>query len=161
MLQIELVRNLDSQIEKNGTTYFKLGLIAGQILEDLQNNIEETEIRKKYNITSNMYHLIQEQFNNYKLEMPLLESIYYRFEEKYKQQTPNIKKEIVVYQRFETYGLTPREEEIGYLWLQNKSALYIAETLGITEGTVRTVIKNVYRKTQVNDKGQYYQKFLA
>lgn len=63
-------------------------------------------------------------------------------------------------ERFQSYQLSPRETEIGYMWLNNYSALRIASELGIAEGTVRNVIKKVYRKTEVCDKGQFMRKFL-
>jgi transcriptional regulator of acetoin/glycerol metabolism len=96
---------------------------------------------------------------NYKLGIPLLKQIVSRIEEKYVELSPDMKQQ-VVYQRFDLYGLAAREKEVGYLWLQNKSVLCIAGCLGITEGTVRNVIKRIYKKTKVNDKGQYYRKFL-
>ncbi|WP_168119628.1 helix-turn-helix transcriptional regulator [Paenibacillus sp. HB172176] len=70
----------------------------------------------------------------------------------------NRKKEI--YKQFEPFNLTPREKEVGYFWLINQGALQIGMQLGITEGTVRNVIKKVYAKTKVSDKGQYMREFL-
>lgn len=66
----------------------------------------------------------------------------------------------LVCERFQSYRLSPREKEVGYMWLNNYSALRIASELGITEGTVRNMIKKVYKKTEVNDKGQFMRKFL-
>ncbi|WP_161806045.1 MULTISPECIES: LuxR C-terminal-related transcriptional regulator [Bacillales] len=63
-------------------------------------------------------------------------------------------------EKFDEFGISPREKEIASMWLQNKSVLCIAGSLGITEGTVRNVIKKIYRKTGVNDKGQFFRKFL-
>lgn len=62
---------------------------------------------------------------------------------------------------FEQYQLTNRETEVGYAWLQNQSALQIATSLGITEGTVRNMLKKVYAKTKVGDKGQFFRKFMV
>lgn len=57
--------------------------------------------------------------------------------------------------------LAPREKEVAKLWLENRSVLYIASKFNITEGTVRNVIKKVYRKVGVQDKGDFYRKLLA
>lgn len=67
----------------------------------------------------------------------------------------------LICERFHNHRLSPREKEIGYMWLNNYSALRIASELGITEGTVRNVIKKIYRKTEVCDKGQFLRKFLV
>lgn len=67
----------------------------------------------------------------------------------------------MIYDQFEAYRLSPREKEVGYMWLNNYSALRIASDLGIAEGTVRNVIKKVYQKTEVSDKGQFIRKFLS
>jgi DNA-binding CsgD family transcriptional regulator len=98
--------------------------------------------------------------DNYKPGILVLEQVVNRIEEKYVDISPDMKQQII-YQRFGLYGLAPREKEVCYLWLQNKSALCIAETLGITEGTVRNLIKNIYRKAEVNDKGQLFIKFIG
>jgi transcriptional regulator of acetoin/glycerol metabolism len=60
---------------------------------------------------------------------------------------------------FNRFGLTNREKEAASGWLQNHSALRIAADMGITEGTVRNLIKSVYRKTNVNDKGNFIREF--
>lgn len=89
----------------------------------------------------------------------LVERLVNEIENKYKQSNPEIKKEIMDKQ-FQMYKLTPREREVAYAWLNNQSALQIAINMGITEGTVRNMLKKVYTKTKVGDKGQYYRKFL-
>lgn len=66
----------------------------------------------------------------------------------------------LIYDRFQNYRLSPREKEIGYMWINNCSALRIASELGITEGTVRNVIKKIYSKTKVGDKGQFIREFI-
>ncbi|OCT11169.1 hypothetical protein A8709_05665 [Paenibacillus pectinilyticus] len=72
---------------------------------------------------------------------------------------PDEKKEILN-KKFETYKLTSREKEVAYAWLHNQSALQISFNMGIAEGTVRNMLKKVYAKTHVGDKGQYFRKFL-
>lgn len=59
------------------------------------------------------------------------------------------------------FKLAPREKEVAKLWLENRSVLFIASKFNITEGTVRNVIKKVYRKVGVQDKGDFYRKLLA
>jgi transcriptional regulator of acetoin/glycerol metabolism len=61
---------------------------------------------------------------------------------------------------FERFKLTPREMEAAYGWLRGSSALRIAEEMGITEGSVRNLIKKVYAKTKQRDKGQFIQAFI-
>ncbi|MDQ6422286.1 hypothetical protein RB620_22925 [Paenibacillus sp. LHD-117] len=80
-------------------------------------------------------------------------------EEGLRQQSPDARKESVM-ERLREYKLTPRELEIGYLWLMNNSVRSIAEKLVLTEGTTRLVIKKVYKKTVVSDKGGFLSKFL-
>lgn len=61
---------------------------------------------------------------------------------------------------FDAYHLSIREKEVALGWLQNKSVLQMAHTMGITEGTIRNMLKKVYAKTGVSDKGQFFRKFL-
>ena len=60
---------------------------------------------------------------------------------------PILKLEIVDKQ-FQMYKLTPREREVAYAWLSNQSALQISNNMGISEGTVRNMLKKVYAKTK-------------
>ncbi|GMK41988.1 hypothetical protein PCCS19_50470 [Paenibacillus sp. CCS19] len=64
-----------------------------------------------------------------------------------------------VMRQFDTYGLTAREKEAAYGWLTNSSTLRIAADMGITEGTVRNMIKRVYAKTKIGDKGEFIRRF--
>lgn len=59
---------------------------------------------------------------------------------------------------FQEYRLTAREQEVARLWLREKSALRIANELGISEGTVRNMVKNIYSKMRVNDRWQFAKK---
>jgi len=61
---------------------------------------------------------------------------------------------------FDQFHLTEREKQIAGFWLQNWSTMRIAHHLGISEGTVRTMLKKIYAKLKVNDKGQFMRKFL-
>jgi DNA-binding NarL/FixJ family response regulator len=44
------------------------------------------------------------------------------------------------------------------LWLSQKGALHISGELGISEGTVRNIVKNIYTKLQVNERKQFVKK---
>ena len=59
---------------------------------------------------------------------------------------------------FHNYKLTARERDVAHLWYQEKSALHISNTLGISEGTVRNMVKNIYTKMNVNDRRQFSKK---
>jgi DNA-binding CsgD family transcriptional regulator len=63
--------------------------------------------------------------------------------------------------RFGEYGLSPREREVAHYWAQNMGGLQIASRMGLAESTVRSMIKNIYRKIGVSDKGQFMRHFLA
>jgi transcriptional regulator of acetoin/glycerol metabolism len=76
------------------------------------------------------------------------------------QSTSPVLQKEKIYDNFNNFKLSPREKEIGYGWLMNHSALRMAKELGIVEGTVRNVLKNVYRKTGVCDKGQFIRRFM-
>ncbi len=58
------------------------------------------------------------------------------------------------------YKLTGREKEVASLWLSDKSALHISNTLGISEGSVRNVVKSIYIKMNVSDRSQFAKKLL-
>lgn len=57
--------------------------------------------------------------------------------------------------RFQEYRLTAREREVAHLWLSEKGALHISGELGISEGTVRNIVKNIYTKLRVNERKQF------
>ena len=50
------------------------------------------------------------------------------------------------------YNLTPREREIAELICQGIGNLKIAGTLRIKQGTVKTHLRNIYRKVRVKNK---------
>lgn len=93
------------------------------------------------------------------LAIALLHQIIVKIEHKLHQLRPKRKQEIV-FAQFDLVGLTPREKQVGYGWLHNQSILRISEELGISEGTVRNMLKKVYVKTKVGDKGQFIRKFM-
>ncbi|AIQ65824.1 hypothetical protein PSTEL_24665 [Paenibacillus stellifer] len=59
---------------------------------------------------------------------------------------------------FEEFRLSPREKEIAQAWMARKSALYIANELGIAEGTVRNMVRSIYTKMNVGDRWQFMSK---
>ncbi|WP_239717087.1 LuxR C-terminal-related transcriptional regulator [Paenibacillus sp. 19GGS1-52] len=59
---------------------------------------------------------------------------------------------------FNDYKLTAREKEVALLWLMEKSALHASTELGISEGTVRNMIKSIYAKLNVSDRWQFAKK---
>lgn len=52
----------------------------------------------------------------------------------------------------ETYMLTERETDILFEWVKGNGASYIQEKYSISEGTVKTHIRNIYRKLNVHKK---------
>ncbi|NQX47245.1 hypothetical protein HQN87_18080 [Paenibacillus tritici] len=58
----------------------------------------------------------------------------------------------------QAYKLTAREQEVARLWLLEKSALHIGSDLGISEGTVRNMLKSIYSKMRVNDRFQFVKR---
>lgn len=93
------------------------------------------------------------------LAVPLLEQIICKVQDKMTKLNPEIR-EKYIFNLLDQYGLSKREKEIGYSWMQNQSTLQISSSLGISEGTVRNILKKVYLKTKVCDKGQFIKKFL-
>ncbi|WNS42715.1 LuxR C-terminal-related transcriptional regulator [Paenibacillus sp. MMS20-IR301] len=59
------------------------------------------------------------------------------------------------------YKLTAREQEVAQLWLLEKSALHIGSELGISEGTVRNMLKSIYSKMRVNDRWQFVKRLTS
>jgi DNA-binding CsgD family transcriptional regulator len=61
--------------------------------------------------------------------------------------------------RFEQYGLSPREKEVLALLLSANTLRMIAGHLGISQGTVNTYAASLYRKIGVNSKTELFLKF--
>jgi transcriptional regulator of acetoin/glycerol metabolism len=93
--------------------------------------------------------------------VPLLNKTIEEVESKLKKSRQSISMEAAADLVFEPFNLSNREKEVAFGWLQNKSVLQMAHTMGITEGTVRNMLKKVYAKTGVCDKGQFFRKFLV
>ncbi|GKS09873.1 hypothetical protein YDYSY3_08730 [Paenibacillus chitinolyticus] len=90
----------------------------------------------------------------------LIEKTVCLIEKKLERKNPEYKLEKME-KLFEQFGLTKREKEIACGWLQNKSVMDMANVLGITEGTIRNMLKKVYAKTGVCNKGDFFRKFLS
>lgn len=91
--------------------------------------------------------------------IPILLRIVARIETRLNNEVTDRSRERL-YEAFDRFGLSPREKEAAYGWLRNYSALRIADEMGISEGTVRNLIKKVYAKTKQNDRGQFIQTFM-
>lgn len=61
---------------------------------------------------------------------------------------------------FKKYHLSPREKEIALLWLGGSSRGEIAEQKEVSVETVRSHIRNIYRKTGVSRKSEFIKSFL-
>lgn len=59
------------------------------------------------------------------------------------------------------YNLTPRERQIAELVCQGIRNNDIAKNLGITAGTAKTHIRNIYRKVRVKSKIAMLLRFVA
>lgn len=56
-------------------------------------------------------------------------------------------------QRFSSpYNLTPREKQILLLLLEGRNNPYIREKLNVSNNTLKTHLRNVYRKFSINDR---------
>ncbi|MDR1713138.1 MAG: helix-turn-helix transcriptional regulator [Coriobacteriales bacterium] len=59
------------------------------------------------------------------------------------------------------FDLSAREREILALLLQGQKRVQIEQTTGLSEGTVKTHISNIYRKLDVHSKHEMHQLYLA
>lgn len=58
------------------------------------------------------------------------------------------------------YELTEREKSVALLWVKDFTHKEIAVHLFISEHTVRTIIKNLYRKLKVNSKASFILRLI-
>ena len=58
------------------------------------------------------------------------------------------------------YGLTERETEVMQILINGRNAKYIEKSLFISSNTVKSHIKNIYRKAEVNSKEELLDKVL-
>ncbi|GIQ67294.1 LuxR family transcriptional regulator [Xylanibacillus composti] len=63
--------------------------------------------------------------------------------------------------KLSNHGLTYREKSVAVLWIQGCDYRTISKKLFISEHTTRTIIKNIYKKLEVNSKIVLLMKILA
>ncbi|WP_309271777.1 LuxR C-terminal-related transcriptional regulator [Paenibacillus sp.] len=91
--------------------------------------------------------------------IPLLHYIVSAVEELLMKDNPHHEERRVL-KLLKLHGLTKREMEIALQWLKNYSVPRISSSLGITEGTVRNMLKKIYLKTNVRNKGEFIRRFM-
>ncbi|WP_379147276.1 LuxR C-terminal-related transcriptional regulator [Paenibacillus sp. sgz500992] len=89
--------------------------------------------------------------------IPFVQQVAENISEKWMEQHPEMQ-QYRLEASFQEFRLTAREQDVSRLWLMEKSALHIANELGISEGTVRNMVKNIYSKMRVNDRWQFTKK---
>lgn len=77
----------------------------------------------------------------------------------YKTDMKLIKEKVEEADRFEKYGLTPRQKEIATLLLSAKTGRQIAGELGLSESTVKMHTSDLYRKLGINSKVELFRLF--
>ncbi|AFC30713.1 LuxR [Paenibacillus mucilaginosus 3016] len=102
---------------------------------------------------------IQNQ-DDIEMAVALLQKVTANIQERLAQDSASPLTREEIYAKLDEYGLTPREKEVAYRWMHHETTVQISCELYITEGTVRNMIKTVYRKTGVNEKGRFITKFL-
>lgn len=66
----------------------------------------------------------------------------------------------IVTQHFETWGLTPSEQDVALLTLKGLAIPEIAVLRGNAEGTVKAHLGAIYRKAGVNGRGAFLALFI-
>lgn len=91
------------------------------------------------------------------LAIPLIRQIAENVSGKWMRSNPELQL-LKLEMSFDEYSLTGREKDVAQIWLLEKSALYISNELGISEGTVRNIVKSIYNKMKVTDRWQFIKK---
>ena len=68
----------------------------------------------------------------------------------------HIKGKVEEVDRFEKYGLTPRQKEVAVLLLAAKTRRQIAGELGLSESTVKTHTSDLYRKLGIGSRAELF-----
>ena len=71
-----------------------------------------------------------------------------------------VKRELVSSADFK-YQLSKRELEILHLFARGKSYLEIADYFFISEGTVKTHLKNIYRKLNIDNQRKLIYEYIS
>lgn len=71
-----------------------------------------------------------------------------------------IKLELYLKNKLEHYNLTNREKEVASYWMMDYSSKEIAETLFLSDHTVKSVLKSINRKMEVSTKASLILKVL-
>ncbi|MCZ8519469.1 MULTISPECIES: helix-turn-helix transcriptional regulator [Paenibacillus] len=116
-------------------------------------------VQVKGQLTGYMGLAIQRQ-DDIEMAVALLQKVTANMEDKLNQDSSSSWTREEIYAKLDEYGLTPREKEVAYRWMHHETTVQISCELYITEGTVRNMIKTVYRKTGINEKGRFITKFL-
>jgi transcriptional regulator of acetoin/glycerol metabolism len=95
--------------------------------------------------------------NQIEFAIPFVRQISENVADKWMAQNPDLHK-YRLEASLQHYKLTAREKEVARLWVADRSALYISNALGISEGTVRNMVRSIYSKMNVNDRGQFTRK---
>ena len=70
------------------------------------------------------------------------------------EQTPVEDSRDAIREFCEHYGLSPRESEVCEMWLTGHGLKYIQENLFISEATVKTHVRNIYRKCDTHNRAE-------
>ncbi|MDF9840192.1 MULTISPECIES: LuxR C-terminal-related transcriptional regulator [unclassified Paenibacillus] len=92
--------------------------------------------------------------------IPFVQQIAQNITGKWMERNPAIR-EYRLESRLQHYKLSAREQDVARQWLLERSALHISNELGISEGTVRNVLKNIYSKMRVSDRLQFIRKLTG
>lgn len=66
----------------------------------------------------------------------------------------------IVAAQFDSWGLTPSEQDVAMLTLKGLAIAEIAEIRGSAEGTVKSHLNGIYRKAGVNGRGAFLSLFI-
>lgn len=69
--------------------------------------------------------------------------------------------DLLLEERFEQFALTAREKEVAALLAYGRTKPWIAERLMISENTVGTHVRNIYKKMKVHDRQEYIDIVLS
>ena len=77
----------------------------------------------------------------------------------YKSDMVSLQKKVEEVDRFEKYGLTPRQKEVAVLLLAAKTRRQIAGELGLSESTVKMHTAELFRRLNINSRVELFRLF--